>query len=100
MTIKKKKEGSAMVISVSGQMDTVTAPELDKIVDTELDGITDLTLDFDGLTYSSSAGLRVILKAQKKMNRQGKMKVIHVSREIMELLDVTGFVDFLTVEPA
>ncbi len=100
MTIKKKKDGSSMIISVSGQMDTVTAPELDAVVDNELDGITDLTLDFDGLTYSSSAGLRVILKAQKKMNRQGKMKVINVSREVMELLGVPGFVDFLTIVPA
>ena len=100
MQISIHDEGSVRTITVSGRMDTVTAPELDAVVDNELDGITDLTLDFDGLTYSSSAGLRVILKAQKKMNRQGKMKVINVSREVMELLEVTGFVDFLTIVPA
>lgn len=75
----------------------MTAPELEREFVTSLPGVTELTLDLVGLDYISSAGLRVLLWAQKQMNKQGSMKLIHVNETIMELLEVTGFTDILTI---
>lgn len=98
MTIKKTKKDSALTLVVEGRLETTTAPELDGVIKSELDGITDLTFDFSGLDYISSAGLRVLLTAQKVMNKQGKMKVTGANEIVMEIFEITGFSDVLTVE--
>ena len=79
-------------------MDTVTAPELEAVMKESLDGVKELLLDFTGLEYISSAGLRVLLAAQKTMNKQGEMKLTNVNESIMEVFDITGFADILTIE--
>ena len=78
--------------------DKAAAPDLDKVVQNELAGVTELTLDFTDLVYVASAGLRVLLLAQKRMKKQGDMKLIHVSKDVKDVLEMTGFIDFLTVE--
>ena len=83
---------------MEGRLDTVTAPELEKELKTSLDGITELRMDFEKLDYISSAGLRVLLSAQKQMNKQGTMTLHHVNQTILEIFEVTGFSDILTVE--
>lgn len=98
MTIEKLVNGNAAVLKIIGMLDTETAPELEAVIDSELVGIHDLTLDFEALEYVSSAGLRVILKAQKMMNAAGKMKVVHVNESIMEIFEITGFTSILTIE--
>ena len=98
MTIDKKVNGTAMEIAIEGRLDTMTSPQLEDELKTSLDGITDLTFDFEKLEYISSAGLRVLLSAQKTMNKQGTMKIVHVSEPVMDVFDVTGFVDILTIE--
>ena len=98
MTIEKKINGEALTLIVSGRLDTQTAPELEKELDSVLAGIKELTFDFKELEYVSSAGLRVILKAQKAMNAQGSMKLTGVNDSIMEVFDITGFLDILTIE--
>ena len=98
MTIEKTVNGSAAVLKISGMLDTETAPELEALLDGGIAGINDLTFDFEELEYVSSAGLRVILKAQKMMNAAGKMKVIHVNESVMEIFDITGFTSILTIE--
>ena len=98
MTITKKTEGTALTIALEGRLDTSTAPELEAELRTSLGGVSHLTLDLAELLYLSSAGLRVILAAQKQMNRQGSMTVIHVCDEIMEVFEITGFVDILNIE--
>lgn len=98
MTINKSLVDSALTVSLEGRLDTVTAPELDEELKTSLDGVTDLTLDLEQLEYMSSAGLRVLLSTQKKMNKQGVMKVTHVNETIMEIFEITGFSDILTIE--
>ena len=98
MTIVKKQEGSELQLSLEGRLDTTTAPELEKELKEALPGVTALTLDFEKLDYISSAGLRVLLSAQKIMNRQGEMKLVHVGEVIMEIFEVTGFSDILTIE--
>ena len=97
MTISKKQNESALELALAGRLDTVTAPELEKELKASLDGVKELTLDFAGLDYISSAGLRVLLSAQKTMNRQGAMKLVHVNETIMEIFEVTGFSDILTI---
>ena len=97
MNINLNKNGAALNVNVSGRLDTTTAPELEKALSTQLEGIESLTLDFAELAYISSAGLRVLLALQKTMNRQGQMVVTHVNDNIMEVFDVTGFVDVLTI---
>lgn len=97
MNVTLDKNGSTLKVSVSGRLDTTTAPELEKALSTQLEGIESLTLDFAELAYISSAGLRVLLALQKTMNRQGQMVVTHVNENIMEVFDVTGFVDVLTI---
>ena len=98
MMIYKEKNGSALTVTLEGRLDTTTAPALEKTLKESYDGLSELTLDFAGLEYISSAGLRVLLSAQKIMNRQGNMKLIHVNETILEILEVTGFSDILTVE--
>ena len=98
MTIEKKINGSEATLAVAGRLDTQTAPELEAVLDGILSGLKDLTLELSGLEYVSSAGLRVILKAQKAMNAQGSMKLTGVNDSIMEVFDITGFLDILTIE--
>ena len=98
MTIEKKINQDSVTLIVSGRLDTQTAPELEKELDSVLSGLKELTFDFANLEYVSSAGLRVILKAQKAMNAQGSMKLIGVNDSIMEVFDITGFLDILTIE--
>ena len=94
---KSIAEGKA-VFGLEGRLDTVTAPEFEKELKGSLDGVTELAVDMEKLEYISSAGLRVLLAAQKIMGKQGSMKVTHVSETIMEIFDVTGFADILTIE--
>ena len=98
MTIEKKINGEAVTLIVSGRLDTQTAPELENELDASLTGLKELTFDMTNLEYVSSAGLRVILKAQKAMNAQGSMKLTGVNDSIMEVFDITGFLDILTIE--
>ena len=98
MTIQKKKEGAALTVELDGRLDTMTSPQLETELRTSLDGITDLVLDITKLTYISSAGLRVLLSAQRVMNRQGAMTIRGASAEIMDIFDVTGFSDILNIE--
>ena len=98
MTIEKKLNGEAATLVVTGRLDTQTAPELEKEIDAIVSGLKELILDMAGLEYVSSAGLRVILKAQKIMNAQGSMKLTSVNDSIMEVFDITGFLDILTIE--
>ena len=98
MTIEKTMNAEAVTLKVSGRLDTQTAPELENELDAVLPGAKDLTFDMSGLEYVSSAGLRVILKAQKAMNAQGSMKLTGVNDSIMEVFDITGFLDILTIE--
>ena len=97
MNITKVKDGSELTFALEGRLDTTTAPELEAAVNESLSGVSALTFDFDKLEYVSSAGLRVLLSAQKAMNKQGSMKVTHVSDAIMEVFEVTGFSDILTI---
>lgn len=98
MQIQQIKNGTALTVAPDGRLDTITAPELEKVIKAGLEGVTELTLDFKKLEYISSAGLRVLLSAQKAMQQQGSMKVVNVSPLIMEIFEVTGFVDVLTIE--
>ena len=98
MNIRKTKTGNELVISPEGRLDTLTAPELEKELQSSLIGITSLTLDLENLEYISSAGLRVLLSAQKIMNRSGEMKVCHVNEIVMEIFEVTGFSHILNIE--
>ena len=98
MTIEKKIENGNVTIKVSGRLDTTTAPELEKALDSSLEGTKELVFDMANLEYISSAGLRVILKAQKAMNAQGSMNLTGVNYSIMEVFDITGFLDILTIE--
>jgi len=97
MTIEKKTENTKREMALIGRLDTTTAPELDAEIK-KLDGITELVLDLAELEYLSSAGLRVLLAAQKVMNRQGKMILKNVNATIGEVFEITGFSDILTVE--
>ena len=98
MKINQTKNENALVIALEGRLDTMTAPELEEALKSSLEGVTDLTFDFEKLDYISSAGLRVLLSAQKIMHEQGTMKVVHANEMIMEVFEVTGFTDFLTIE--
>ena len=98
MNIEQKRNGTALTIAPEGYLDTTTAPELRAVLETALDGVKELTFDFEKLEYISSSGLRQLLFAQKTMNEQGTMKVIHVNEVIMEIFEVTGFADVLTIE--
>lgn len=98
MTINKNLRGKTLTLQIVGRLETSTAPELEETIDASLSGVEELIMDMGELEYVSSAGLRVILKAQKAMNAQGSMKIIHVNETIMEVFDITGFVDILTIE--
>ncbi len=98
MTLNVEKNANAMKVAVVGRLDTTTAPELERTLKEGLAGITELVLDMAELEYISSAGLRVLLGAQKTMNVQGKMIVRHVNETVAEVLDITGFADILTIE--
>ncbi len=99
MNIVENLNGNQLCISLEGRLDTTTAPELEKVLDGCLEGVTELTFDMSALDYLSSAGLRILLGAQKRMNKQGSMKVVKVNETIMEIFEVTGFADILTIEP-
>ena len=97
LDINKNAEGSKLTIGLVGRLDTTTAPDLEKVVKEDLDGVTELVFDMSDLEYISSAGLRVLLSAQKIMNKTGKMTVSNVSDSINEIFEVTGFSDILTI---
>lgn len=98
MNIVKKNDGSKLTIVLEGRLDTTTAPQLEAELKECLPGITELTFSLGKLEYISSAGLRVLLSAQKTMNNQGSMTVINVGEAIMEVFEVTGFSDILTIQ--
>ena len=98
MTIEIKAAVDATTLEVSGRLDTITAPALDKTINEELAGVKNLILDLKNLEYISSAGLRVLLGAQKKMQKIGSMKVVNVCEEVMEVFEMTGFADILVIE--
>ena len=98
LKIEKKNEGTKDTVMLSGRLDTTTAPELEKALQAADASITELILDFAGLAYVSSAGLRVLLTTQKKMNKQGKMIIRNVCDDIKEIFEITGFLDILTIE--
>jgi len=98
LNIEKTTNASELTVSLTGRLDTTTAPELEKELKASLDSVTTLVIDMTALDYISSAGLRVLLSAQKTMNKQGEMKVVHVNETIMEIFEVTGFSDILTIE--
>ena len=97
LNINKTMENQSAVVSLEGRLDTVTAPELEKALQEILPELTELTLDFAALDYISSAGLRVLLSAQKVMNKQGEMTLTNVNEAVMEIFEVTGFTDILTI---
>lgn len=98
MDIKTEKKDGTLTVSLVGRLDTTTAPEFETKLSEEIADVSELVLEFSGLQYISSAGLRVILNAQKTMNKQGKMKLIGVNEDIMDVFDITGFSDILTIE--
>ncbi len=98
MKMNKSLNGSTLTIALEGRLDTNTAPELEMEIKNSLEGITSLILDFADLEYISSAGLRVLLAAHKRMSVQGDMKIKNVNEVIMEVFEVTGFTDILTIE--
>ena len=98
MTIEIKKTGADAIIELCGRLDTTTAPALEATIDGCIAGVQELILECDALEYVSSAGLRVLLKAQKQMNNQGSMKLTGVNETIMEVFEITGFADILTIE--
>ena len=98
MTIEKNLNGNSLTLNLAGRLDTTTAPELEAVVDNSLAGVQELVLDMEALEYISSAGLRVLLAAQKVMKKQGSMVVRNVNEAIMEVFEVTGFADILTIE--
>ena len=98
MTIYQTKEGNALTLALEGRLDTMTAPQLEAALKEALPGVDALTFDLEKLDYISSAGLRVLLAAQKTMKHQGSMKVVHVNEIITEIFEVTGFSDILTIE--
>ena len=98
LSISKKSENDALTVALEGRLDTSTAPQLEAELKEALTGVAALTLDLGALDYISSAGLRVLLSAQKQMNRQGEMKITNVNETVMEIFEVTGFTDILTIE--
>ncbi len=98
LNIDKKTEGGRLQYALEGRLDTVTAPQLESDIKASIEGVTELVFDFEKLDYISSAGLRVLLSTQKAMARQGAMKLVHVGPTIMEIFEVTGFTDILTIE--
>lgn len=98
LNINKKLEDKTLTVALEGRLDTTTAPQLEAELKSSLPEVTSLVMDFEKLEYISSAGLRVLLSAQKTMNKQGEMKLIHVNDVINEIFEVTGFSDILNIE--
>ena len=98
LNINKALSDNKLTLALDGRVDTTTAPELEQAVKSNLDGVTELVLDFSKLNYISSAGLRVLLSSQKVMNKRGSMTITNVNDIVMEILEVTGFADILTIE--
>ena len=98
MTIEIKKTDAQTVLEVIGRLDTTTAPALDKTITEDISANTNLILDLKGLEYISSAGLRVLLSAQKRMQKSGSMKLQNVREEVMDIFEMTGFADILEIE--
>ena len=98
MTIEKKLNGTELTVNIAGRLDTTTAPQLEAEFKQSINGVEKLVLDFTSLEYLSSAGLRVLLSAQKVMNKQGEMIIKNVNDTINEIFEVTGFIDILTIE--
>ena len=98
MTIEIKKNAAETIIRIVGRLDTITAPALDKAINEDIGDTRNLILDMKSLEYISSAGLRVLLGAQKKMQKIGSMKVVNVCEEVMEVFEMTGFADNLVIE--
>jgi anti-sigma B factor antagonist len=98
MTIEIKRNSDATIIEIAGRLDTTTAPALDKTIIENIDAAENLVLDVKGLEYISSAGLRVLLSAQKRMQKVGSMRLINVCEEVMDVFEMTGFADILTID--
>ena len=99
MEIKKNKEGEKFTLALSGRLDTLTAPQMEEVIKGEMEGVTSLIIDLADLTYVSSAGLRVLLMAQKIMNsRKGTMEICNVCEDIKEVFSITGFADIFTIK--
>ena len=98
MTIEIKKNADETVLRIVGRLDTITAPDLDKTINEDLGDTKNLVLDIKDTEYISSAGLRVLLAAQKKMSKLGSMKIINTCESVMEVFELTGFTDILTIE--
>ena len=98
MEIQKERDGAKLTVALTGRLDAVTAIQFDKDISKSLDDITDLTIDLANLDYIASAGLRILLKLQKRMNNQGYMQIKNVKREVREVLDMTGFSRLLSME--
>jgi len=98
MTINKTQEGTKLEIALEGRLDTMTAPSLEEEIKNSIEGITELVFDLKDLAYVSSAGLRVLLSAQKTMNKQGSMTIRNANEEVLEIFEVTGFIDILNIE--
>ena len=98
MNIDKKLNGSELYIELAGRLDTTTAPELEKAINDEGEALRNLVLDFKGVNYISSAGLRVLLTAQKKMSAHGSMELVNVGEDVMDILEMTGFADILVIK--
>ena len=98
MTIEIKRNAEEIILEIVGRLDTTTAPALDKTISENIHDVKNLILDFKGLEYISSAGLRVLLSAQKKMQQIGAMKVVNVCESVMEVFEMTGFADILVIE--
>ncbi len=98
MEIKKIADGDNLTIALSGRLDAVSARDLDKVVNSDLNGVKNLTFDLADLVYVASAGLRILFVAQKKMKKQGSMKLVHVKPEVKQIFEVTRFIDFFTIE--
>ena len=97
MTVQKTIQNQTLTVAPEGRLDTITAPQLESELRSSLEGMTELVFDLEKLVYISSAGLRVLLSAQKTMNKQGTMALINVRPEIMEIFEITGFADILTI---
>jgi anti-sigma B factor antagonist len=98
MTIEIKRNAEETIIELAGRLDTITAPALDKTISDDIGDTKNLVLNLKNLEYISSAGLRVLLSAQKKMQKIGSMKVTNVCEEVMEVFEMTGFADILVIE--
>ena len=98
MNICIEKENGATTLKIEGRLDTTTAPELEKTINGEGEALKNLVLDFKGVDYISSAGLRVLLTAQKKMNIQGSMELVNVSEAVMDIFEMTGFAEILVIK--